>query len=64
MVLSMSMMKEVPVQTVADEQYALNEQAKARSTKKPVSAIANVMNLTISRLAIKPTAKSPTEVIT
>ena len=61
MVLSMSMMKEVPVQNIADE---LNEQAKARSTRKPVSAIANVMNLTISRLAIKPTAKSPTEVIT
>jgi len=57
----MSMMKEVPVQNIADE---LNEQAKARSTRKPVSAIANVMNLTISRLAIKPTAKSPTEVIT
>lgn len=51
------MTKEVPIQTVANEQYALNEQAKVRSTEKPVNADANVMNSTISRLAIKPMVK-------
>jgi len=51
------MTKEVPIQTVANEQYALNEQAKVRSTEMPVNADVNVMNSTISRLAIKPMVK-------